>query len=153
MDIRKVRSLVDLMRENEDLYEIAIDSEGEKVRLRRHNNSPVVQSTVFPTAGQMPPQNVGTADSASPTASASEEVNLGTAVDSPLVGTFYEASAPGAAPFVKVGQTVKKGDVLCIVEAMKMMNKISAPASGTVSAIEVVNEQPVEFGQVLMYLK
>ncbi len=83
-----------------------------------------------------------------------EEVKLeGVAVKSPVVGTFYPASAPGAEPFVSVGQQVKKGQTLCIVEAMKMMNEITAPVSGTVTEILVKEEDMVEFDQVIMLIK
>lgn len=83
-----------------------------------------------------------------------EEVKLeGVPVKSPVVGTFYSASAPGAEPFVTVGQQVKKGQTLCIVEAMKMMNEITAPASGTVTEILVKEEDMVEFDQVIMLIK
>lgn len=80
-------------------------------------------------------------------------VKKGTPVTSPMVGTFYEASAPGATPFVSVGQTVSTGQVVCIIEAMKLMNEIEAEVSGKVTEICVKNGEPVEFGQVLMYVE
>ncbi len=80
-------------------------------------------------------------------------VKKGTPVTSPMVGTFYEASAPGATPFVSVGQTISTGQVVCIVEAMKLMNEIEAEVSGKVTEICVKNGEPVEFGQVLMYIE
>lgn len=97
------------------------------------------------------------ANVAAPVAAAIEapktEVKKGTPITSPMVGTFYEASAPGAAPFISLGQTISSGQVVCIIEAMKLMNEIEAEVSGKVSEICVKNGEPVEFGQVLMYVE
>lgn len=144
MDIRKVRSLVELMSENTDLAEIDVQSEDGRVKVKRI----VAQQSVAVAAPAL-----AIAPAVEVEVKSSEEIDLGEAVSSPIVGTYYEASSPGSAPFVKIGQKVNKGDVVCIIEAMKMMNSINAPCTGTVQAIEVVNGQPVEFGQPLLYIK
>lgn len=150
MDLRKLKTLIELV-ETSGIAELEIQEGEERVRITRSRASaghaqvdqapaPLQHLQVAPA-----PPPAGT----SPTAPAEPE---GHVVKSPMVGTFYRSSSPGAKAFVEVGDTVKEGDPLCIVEAMKLMNEIEADASGVVKAILVENGQPVEFGQPLFVL-
>ncbi len=153
MDIRKIKKLIELIEET-GVSEIEIKEGEESVRISRK----LEQTTMTHMPIQnMVPTNFG---HASPTPSKnlteeSQEADLpaGHQVCSPMVGTLYKASSPEAAPFVKIGDSVKVGDTLCIVEAMKMMNQIESDASGTIVAILSENGQPVEFGQPLYIIK
>ena len=113
--------------------------------------SPVAAAAVVPAVAAQPPAASAPADSAAPAAEDDGEMELAI-VKSPIVGTFYRASEPGARAFVEVGDVVRKGQVLCIIEAMKLMNEIDTDAAGTVKAILVENGQPVEYGQPLFIL-
>lgn len=161
MDIRKIKKLIDLV-ENSGISEIEIHEGEESVRITRHSE----QQLAMPVA-QSVPQYIQTPPP--PTAPAANGVNTdnttitdqpagqveevqGTPITSPMVGTFYRASSPGAAPFVEIGQKVNKGDVLCIIEAMKLLNQIESEVSGTVVAINVENGEPVEYGQTIMVI-
>ncbi len=146
MDIRKIKKLIELL-ESSGMTEIEITEGEESVRISRRGMTYPV-SAIPP--GMMPvpvmsPSAVEAPPVVAPAAS-------GHPVTAPMVGTFYRAPAPDASPFVEVGQRVKEGDVLCIIEAMKMMNQITAEREGTVKAIEVENGDPVEFGQTLIVL-
>lgn len=99
------------------------------------------------------PTSISTQPSVAPSVAPSESVKRGRALTSPMVGTFYSAPSPDAEPFVKVGQTIKEGDVVCIVEAMKLMNEIESEFAGRIIEVCVSDGQPVEFGQVLMYVE
>ena len=99
------------------------------------------------------PQAAPAVQAPAPAPSASEPAKKGTPITSPMVGTFYSAPSPDAKPFVEVGQTIAQGDVVCIVEAMKLMNEIESEISGKIVEICVKDGQPVEFGQVLMYVE
>ena len=149
MDIRKVKKLIELI-ESSGVDEIEITEGEESVRISRH--APVYAA---PPAVQSPPAAIGdpTPASVEPPAAALPERPSGQVVSAPMVGTFYRAASPGASPFVEIGQPVKEGDVLCIIEAMKMMNQITAEFAGTVRAIEVENGEPVEYGQPLFVLE
>lgn len=129
MDIRKVKKLIELLEES-GIDELEIREGEESVRISRHS-----KTAAQPVYAQAP-------------AFAAPKLN-GNVVRSPMVGTFYRAASPTSANFVEVGQSVKKGDILCIVEAMKMMNHIEAEISGTIESILVENGQPVEFDQPL----
>ncbi|MCP4790916.1 MAG: acetyl-CoA carboxylase biotin carboxyl carrier protein [Gammaproteobacteria bacterium] len=145
MDIRKVKKLIELLEES-DINEIEIKEGEESVRISRASSviaAPVMQAAPAPVAAP-----VAAPAAAAPVAAA--PVIDGHAVTSPMVGTFYGAPSPGAAPFVQVGQSVKEGDVICIVEAMKMMNQIEADKSGTITAVLVEDGDAVEFDQVLV---
>jgi len=150
MDIRKIKKLIELL-ESSGMTEIEITEGEESVRISRQGTGylpPAMPATPFPAAAPGPGQQA-------PVAPAEAEVPKapnGHPVTAPMVGTFYRAPAPDASPFVEVGQSVKEGDVLCIIEAMKMMNQITAERAGTVKAIEVENGDPVEFGQTLILL-
>ena len=148
MDIRKVKKLIELLEES-GIDELEIKEGEESVRISRHSNAPAAipaQYAVAPAAAPIA--------AAAPAAEVKEEAAepakpTGHQVLSPMVGTFYRAPSPSSPPFSEVGQHVKAGDVLCIVEAMKMMNQIEADKSGTIEAILVENGQPVEFDQPL----
>jgi acetyl-CoA carboxylase biotin carboxyl carrier protein len=157
MDLRKVKKLIELLEES-NLSELEIKEGEEVVRLSR-----------FPTAGAVAPQMIAApapamaAPVAAPAAAAAPAAGAtpantesglpaGTVVRSPMVGTFYAASSPGAEPFVKVGQQVKVGDPLGVIEAMKMFNQIEAEVAGTVLAIAAENGQAVEFDEPLFVI-
>lgn len=155
MDVRKIKKLIDLLQDS-DVAEIEIVEGDDSVRISRVSPAAPaapVMSAQTPSPAPMPPPAHN--EQASPAASAPAETQdvSGHAVESPMVGTFYRASSPNAKPFVEVGQAVNSGDTLCIIEAMKMLNQIQADQSGTIKAILVENEQPVEFGQPLMIIE
>ena len=148
MDIRKVKKLIELLEES-GIAEIEIKEGEESVRISRTSaNAPVMPMQYAPAPAAMPV-------AAAPTENASTEPSIvsGHQVTSPMVGTFYEASSPGATPFTEVGKQVKEGDVLCIIEAMKMLNQIESDKSGTVKAVLAENGQPVEFDQPLFVIE
>ncbi|MDF1782052.1 MAG: acetyl-CoA carboxylase biotin carboxyl carrier protein [Alcanivoracaceae bacterium] len=151
MDIRKVKKLIELLEES-NIDELEICEGEESVRISRHRNAPPA-----PQMYQVPAAAPATyahapapAPAAAPAETASAPEPSGHLVRSPMVGTFYRAAAPGSNSFVEVGQKVQAGEVLCIVEAMKMMNQIEADKSGVVEAILVENGEPVEFDQPLI---
>lgn len=150
MDIRKVKKLIELLEES-NVSEIEIKEGEESVRISRGSTAAaaVAPAPVAAVAAPVTPAPAAPAPSAAPEETASEQPS-GHAVKSPMVGTFYKAPSPESSPFVTVGQKVNKGDVVCIVEAMKMMNQIEADASGIVEAILVEDGQPVEFDQPLI---
>ena len=153
MDIRKVKKLIELLEES-NIGEIEIKEGEESVRISRHGAqqaAPVAYAAPAPAAAAPAPAapapaEVPAAEAAAPAAAPVAD----NAVLSPMVGTFYRAPSPEAPSFVEVGQTVRVGDVLCIVEAMKMMNQIEADRAGTVTAIHVENGEAVEFDQPLI---
>jgi len=155
MDIRKVKKLIELLEES-GLAELEITEGEESVRISRHAAGGPVQYA-------MPPMPY---PAAAPAAAAPAAATAGTAgaapaasgpaghkVLSPMVGTYYEAPSPDSPPFVKIGDQVKAGDTLCIIEAMKMMNQIEADVSGKVVAALARNGEPVEFGQALFVIE
>jgi len=154
MDIRKVKKLIELLEES-NVEELEIKEGEESVRISRGSRNSASQP--IQTYVQAPMPAAAAPVAAAPAAPASSgnaqeapAANAGHSVCSPMVGTFYRAPSPGAAPFVEVGQTIKAGDVVCIVEAMKMLNQIEADKSGVVTAILVDDGQPVEFDQPLI---
>jgi len=151
MDIRKVKKLIELLDES-GIAEIEITEGEESVRISRYAaGAPVAAAPVAaaPVAAPAP-----AAQAAAPAAAPAPEVSEedGFEVTAPMVGTFYAASSPGAAPFIQVGDRINEGDTLCIIEAMKMMNQIEADVSGVVKSIRIQNGEPVEFGQVLFVI-
>lgn len=151
MDLRKLKTLIDLVQ-NSGISELEISEGEEKIRIAKHLNAPA-QTTYM--VGAPAPMQAMAAPAAAPAAAAPAPAPAepeGHAVKSPMVGTFYRAGSPGAASFVEVGQSVKSGDTLCIIEAMKLMNEIEADASGVIKAILVENGQPVEYGQPLFII-
>lgn len=148
MDIRKVKKLIELLEES-DINEIEIQEGEESLRISRASS--VVAAPVVQAAPVAPAPVAAAPVAAAPVAEAPAAPAIdGHAVTSPMVGTFYRSPSPGASAFVEVGQTVNAGDVICIVEAMKMMNQIEADKSGTVTAILVDDGEAVEFDQVLV---
>jgi len=147
MDLRKLKKLIDLVQES-GIAELEITEGEEKVKIVKGG---VVVAAPAPVTA--PPIEARPAPAAAPApASEPEAAQEGHVVKAPMVGTFYRSSSPDAKPFVEVGQAVKEGDTICIIEAMKLMNEIEADASGTVKAILVENGQPVEYGQPLFIL-
>lgn len=150
MDIRKIKKLIELL-EDSDVSEIEIVEGEESVRIARGStivNMPAAAPQAFGT-----PMPMGAA--LAPVVAEDNPADLlppGTIVESPMVGTFYRSPTPGAKPFVDIGQSVSKGDTLCIIEAMKIMNQIVAETSGTVRAIVVEEGQPVEYGEPLIVI-
>jgi acetyl-CoA carboxylase biotin carboxyl carrier protein len=156
MDIRKVKKLIELLEES-DIGEIEIKEGEESVRISRGSqvSAPVMQAQYAPVP---PPAAPAAAPAASapaaapgnaPSESSADEL-AGHVIKSPMVGTFYRSPSPGSPPFIEVGKSVKAGDVICIVEAMKMMNQIEADKSGVIEAILVEDGDPVEFDQPLV---
>lgn len=152
MDLRKLKTLIDLVAES-DIAELEVTEGESKVRIVKSSGAP--QGQVVMMQPQAAPQSiaapVGATPQAAPIPAAAAEPE-GHIVKSPMVGTFYRASAPGNPPFVEVGSTVKEGDTLCIIEAMKLLNEIDADATGVIKQILVENGQPVEFGQPLFVI-
>ena len=154
MDIRKIKKLVELLHDS-DVYEIEIKEGEEAVRITRAGAAPVMAApapVAAPVAIAAPASAPQAAPAASPAAPA-EEVVSGHRVLSPMVGTFYAAPNPDAPKFVEVGKPVNVGDPLCIVEAMKMMNQITADKAGTVKAVLCQDGDPVEFDQPLFVIE
>lgn len=149
MDIRKVKKLIELLEES-NIDEIEIKEGEESVRISRNNASS--RAPQFYAAPQMAAPQMAAAPMAAPIAAAPEAKPAmnGHVVKSPMVGTFYRSPSPSSPVFVEVGKHVKVGDVICIVEAMKMMNQIEADKAGVVEAILVEDGQPVEFDQPLI---
>ncbi len=157
MDIRKVKKLIELLEES-GVSEIEIKEGEESVRISRHPTG-TMHTVATPMAYSTPAAATGAAAGAAVGASATA-TSPGSAgpspdqvVTAPMVGTFYSAPAPGAKAFVEIGSEVKPGDVLCIIEAMKMMNQIESDKAGRVVSILVKNGDPVEFGQTLFIIE
>ena len=156
MDIRKVKKLIELLDES-GIAEIEITEGEESVRISRYSqNAPVAAAPVATHIAAPPaPAAPASAPAVAPVAAAApaaEAEEDGYEVTSPMVGTYYAASSPGAAPYVQVGDRVSEGDTLCIIEAMKMMNQIETDVSGVVKSIRVQNGEPIEFGQTLFVI-
>jgi acetyl-CoA carboxylase biotin carboxyl carrier protein len=150
MDIRKIKKLIDLIQES-DVAEIEIREGEESVRISRTNPNQVMMQA--PAIQYTAPAAALVHQSEATTEAAPVTPNTANAVTSPMVGTFYRSSSPETAAFVEVGQTVSTGDVICIIEAMKMFNQIESDRSGTVKAILVENGHPVEFGEPLIVIE
>lgn len=150
MDIRKVKKLIDLLEES-GINEIEIREGEESVRISRHTGASKVEVVSHQPieAAAIPAPVTAPAPAAAPAAPAPNHETI----DSPMVGTFYRSSTPGAKAFVEVGQKVAVGDTLCIIEAMKMFNQIEADKAGTVVEILVENGLPVEYGQPLFAIE
>ena len=160
MNLKEIKDLIDMLAEK-DIAEFELERGNERIRIRRGSTadgapqfaftsvSPALpmQSPVISAPGAPAPAIAGTP---SPTIQQLEELHI---IKSPIVGTFYDAASPGAAPFVQIGDTVEAGQVLCIIEAMKLMNEIESDAAGVVEKRFVSNQQPVEYGEALFGLK
>jgi acetyl-CoA carboxylase biotin carboxyl carrier protein len=149
MDLRKLKKLIDLVQES-GIAELEITEGEEKVKIVK-GGAVSVMTAAAPAAAPAPAAAMQAKPAATPPAepTAGQE---GHVVKAPMVGTFYRSPSPDAKPFVEVGQSVKEGDTICIIEAMKLMNEIEADASGVVKAVLVENGQPVEYGQPLFIL-
>ena len=151
MDLRKLKTLIDLV-EASDISELELTEGEEKVKISRQNNkaqslAPVnyVQQPIQPPVNQQPQaqteEPLGKVDTTT--------IDNKNAITSPMVGTFYRSASPDSAPFIDIGSIVKKGETLCIIEAMKILNEIESDKEGTISKILIENGQPIEFGQPL----
>jgi acetyl-CoA carboxylase biotin carboxyl carrier protein len=149
MDLRKLKKLIDLVQES-GIGELEITEGEERVRISRTGaNAPVMMAAPAPMTVAAVPGSPG----APAEAPAAPPAPAGHTLKSPMVGTFYRTPSPGAPAFVEVGQVVTKGQTLCIIEAMKLLNEIESDAAGTVKAILVENGQPVEYGQPLFVIE
>jgi acetyl-CoA carboxylase biotin carboxyl carrier protein len=143
MDIRKVKKLIEML-ENSNLEEIEIQEGEESVRLVKSHGS---QQNYQPQSIVVP--QVNSTEETLQEVTTEEEKAESNSINSPMVGTFYASASPGAKPFISVGDVISEGDVVCIVEAMKMMNEIKSEFSGTVLSVNAENSEPVEYGQSL----
>jgi acetyl-CoA carboxylase biotin carboxyl carrier protein len=147
MDLRKLKKLIDLVQES-GIAELEITEGEEKVKIVKGG----MVTVAAPHPAALAPAPAAAAAALPAPAAAEPEAQDGHVVKAPMVGTFYRSPSPDAKSFVEVGQAVKEGDTICIIEAMKLMNEIEADASGVVKAILVENGQPVEYGQPLFIL-
>ncbi|MFG6442950.1 acetyl-CoA carboxylase biotin carboxyl carrier protein [Roseateles sp. LKC17W] len=156
MDLRKLKTLIDLVSES-NISELEITEADGKVRIVKTDPAAAVaMQPVYAAAPAAPVVTAGApvaAPVAAAPAAAAAPVETGHVVKSPMVGTFYRASSPNAKPFADVGQTVKEGEAICIIEAMKIMNEIEADKSGTITKVFCENGQAVEFGQPLFIIE
>ncbi|MCG6941539.1 MAG: acetyl-CoA carboxylase biotin carboxyl carrier protein [Thiohalocapsa sp.] len=152
MDIRKVKKLIELLEES-NVAEIEIHEGEESVRISRHGSMPMPMMMQAPAAPAAPAAAPAASATAAAASTAEPEVDEGSLVRSPMVGTFYRAPSPGSKPFVEEGQDVKLGDTLCIIEAMKILNQIECEKAGVVRRILVDNGQPVEYNQPLFVIE
>jgi len=153
MDLRKLKTLIDLVAES-DIAELEVTEGESKVRIVKSGTAPQNQMVMMQPQG-MPhyaPQYAAAPSAPAPAVSDAPAEIQGHIVKSPMVGTFYRSSPPGSPPFVEIGSSVKEGDTLCIIEAMKLLNEIDADSVGVIKQILVENGQPVEFGQPLFVI-
>jgi acetyl-CoA carboxylase biotin carboxyl carrier protein len=149
MDLRKLKKLIDLVEES-GIAELELTEGEEKVKISRqlmNQGAPMTHYIQAPQPQMTPPSDISAAE----TKPVTEKID-GHAVNSPMVGTFYRSPSPDAKAFVDVGSKVTKGDTLCIIEAMKLLNEIEADATGTIKKILVENGQPVEYGETLFII-
>jgi acetyl-CoA carboxylase biotin carboxyl carrier protein len=157
MDLDEIKLVLEMMREH-DLAEFELERDGVKLRLRKNTGhqwngaAPLPQMTFAPPMAVAPVNSDSGAPAAPVLTPANEDIDLAI-VKSPIVGTFYRQSEPGAKPFADVGQQVKKGQVLCIIEAMKLMNEINAECDGDIVKVYVENGQAVQYGERLFAIK
>jgi acetyl-CoA carboxylase biotin carboxyl carrier protein len=156
MDIRKVKKLIELLEES-GIAELEISEGEESVRISRYPRVSMSAPAALAAAPTQPAQaaSAASASPAKPATAAGEHKprDDDQTITSPMVGTYYSASAPGAKPFVEIGEEIKVGQILCIIEAMKMMNQIESDKAGRVTAILAKNGEPVEFGQPLFVIE
>lgn len=155
MDIRKIKKLIELL-ESSDIAEITITEGEESVHINRYGSQPAVQYISAPQQNPAPinpAQNTQSASVAGEIPPATPAAPAGKLIRSPMVGTFYSAPSPDAEPFVKTGQSINTGDTVCIIEAMKMFNRIEAEFSGKIKEILVENGQPVEYDEPLFIIE
>lgn len=149
MDLRKLKKLIDLVQES-GISELEVTEGEEKVRIAKHYGAVAAPQQYYAAPPPMPAAGAPVASTVN--LDDEDELPEGHIVKSPMVGTFYRSPSPGAESFVQVGQTVKQGDTLCIIEAMKLLNEIEADASGVIKAILLDNGEPVEFGEPLFVI-
>ena len=149
MDLRKLKTLIDLVSES-NVSELEITEAEGKVRIVKASGAPMVMQQPGMVMMAAP---VAQAAAAMPVADAAPAAPSGHAVKSPMVGTFYRSSSPGAKPFIEIGSVVKEGDTICIIEAMKILNEIEADKSGTITKSLCENGQAVEYGQALFMIE
>lgn len=159
MDLKQIKQIIELMKRSE-LTEFAVEEEGFKLKIRRGTNGLPIVSTgsgsrsPFPSMDSLPPAAPAPAAASAPPAGAAPKEETGvTYVKSPMVGTFYRAASPESKPFADVGTKVVENSVVCIIEAMKIMNEIQAETKGSILEVLVENGQPVEYGQRLFKVK
>jgi acetyl-CoA carboxylase biotin carboxyl carrier protein len=157
MDLRKLKKLIDLVQES-GIAELEVTEGEEKVRIVRSGAGGEIVVGTAPQYAIAPPMAMHAPAAAAPAlaaapAAAAPEVPAGHIVKSPMVGTFYRAASPGAKPFAEVGDTVKAGQTICIIEAMKLLNEIESDKDGVVKAVLVENGQPVEYGEPLVVIE
>ena len=152
MDLRKLKTLIDLVSES-NVSELEITEAEGKVRIVKSEGAVVQQYVAAPMQMPMAAPAMAAPVAAAPAAGADDAAATGHVVKSPMVGTFYRASTPGGKPFVDVGNQVKEGDTICIVEAMKILNEIEADKSGTITRVLGENGQAVEYGQPLFVIE
>lgn len=150
MDLRKLKTLIDLVADS-GIAELEVTEGDDRVRIAKFSPAPAASTAPAIVIAGPTPAALAVNGSTAATAPASEPE--GHAVKSPMVGTFYRSPSPDAAAFVELGQSVKPGDTLCIIEAMKLLNEIEAEVGGTVKQILVENGQPVEYGQPLFIIE
>jgi len=143
MDLRKLKKLIDLVQES-GISELEVTEGEEKVKIVKSSSPAVTHAAAAPASAPAPVQ--------APEPVAAPAAVPGHVVKSPMVGTFYRSPSPGAKPFVEVGDTVKSGDTICIIEAMKLLNEIECDKDGVIKAILVENGQPVEYGEPLVVI-
>ncbi|MGH8709557.1 MAG: acetyl-CoA carboxylase biotin carboxyl carrier protein [Burkholderiales bacterium] len=146
MDLRKLKKLIDLVQES-GIAELEITEGEEKVKIVKGG-----EATVTPLSPPTPPAPPAAAPAAAAVPAIAEPMAEGHVLKAPMVGTFYRSASPEAKAFVEVGQSIKAGETVCIIEAMKLMNEIEADATGVIKAILVENGQPVEYGQPLLII-
>jgi acetyl-CoA carboxylase biotin carboxyl carrier protein len=159
VDLKDIKAIIDLMRKN-DLSVFELEKDGFKIKLQKGNGGqPILTAPIAIAPGigaAAPAVAVGTGAATEPAAGGSEHTAAGGPtkdITSPMVGTFYRASSPEAGPFIDVGSTVNEDTVVCIIEAMKVMNEIKAETSGVIAEILVENGKPVQFGQALFRVR
>ncbi len=150
MNIKEIKEMIQLMNEN-NLTELELEKDGLKIRLKKSGSGSIESSVSQEISSAAPAQGKGNLESKEPPKAAPPTPK--TFIKSPMVGTFYAAPAPDAAPFVQIGSQVEVGQVICIIEAMKLMNEIKAEVRGKISEILLNNGDPVEFGQSLFSLE
>ena len=149
-DIKEIKTIIDLMKKN-DLSVFEIEKEGFRLKLQRGSSGQAAAAALLPVA--VPPKAAATASEAAPASPKPIESIPLKEIVSPMVGTFYRAGSPDASPFVDVGKTVTEETVVCIIEAMKVMNEIKAETSGVIAEVVAENGKPVQFGQVLFKVR
>jgi acetyl-CoA carboxylase biotin carboxyl carrier protein len=152
MDLRKIKTLIELV-EQSGISELEVREGEESVRIARQAAPAPAPVHYLPQPAAAPPPPAAPAAKPAPAAAESPKPDTRHIVRAPMVGTFYRTPSPGAKPFVEVGQTVKSGQVLCIIEAMKMLNQIESDKAGVIAEILVDNESPVEFDQPLFVIE